>query len=421
MSFFKSPSFRIAMTHLLSKKRQTIVAMLGVTFGIAIFIFQAGLMSGFQTMFIEQTVNTSANIRIYNDVQGERPSLLDRFHDDGKTWNVVRNQKPEVEDPKLKNGKQLMDIISRHPDVAGVSPFIGSQAIFKLGIAQISGRVSGVEIEKENAIFSVEKYMIEGDLRKLETTPNGIILGEGLAMKLGAKVGDNMFVVSPKGIGLDLKVVGIHKSGIVELDNSRAYINIRNAQKLLNVDGSYITDLNIKLKDINKAKPLSLYFQEKFGYTAQDWESANANIFSVFKIQNMVTYLIIASILIVSGFGIFNILMMIIYEKLPDIAILKATGFKDKDIRTIFLTESLVIGILGGLLGLAVGYALQQIVGHIKMDVRGFVAMEYLQFNSSPAFFVFAYMFGLIATALAGYIPARKASKVDAIDIIRSK
>lgn len=421
MSFFKSPSFRIAMTHLLSKKRQTIVAMLGVTFGIAIFIFQAGLMSGFQTMFIEQTVNTSANIRIYNDVQGERPSLLDRFHDDGKTWNVVRNQKPEVEDPKLKNGKQLMDIISRHPDVAGVSPFIGSQAIFKLGIAQISGRVSGVEIEKENAIFSVEKYMIEGDLRKLETTPNGIILGEGLAMKLGAKVGDNMFVVSPKGIGLDLKVVGIHKSGIVELDNSRAYINIRNAQKLLNVDGSYITDLNIKLKDINKAKPLSVYFQEKFGYTAQDWESANANIFSVFKIQNMVTYLIIASILIVSGFGIFNILMMIIYEKLPDIAILKATGFKDKDIRTIFLTESLVIGILGGLLGLAVGYALQQIVGHIKMDVRGFVAMEYLQFNSSPAFFVFAYMFGLIATALAGYIPARKASKVDAIDIIRSK
>jgi lipoprotein-releasing system permease protein len=421
MSFFKSPSFRIAMTHLLSKKRQTIVAMLGVTFGIAIFIFQAGLMSGFQTMFIEQTVNTSANIRIYNDVQGERPSLLDRFHDDGKTWNVVRNQKPEVEDPKLKNGKQLMEIISHHPDVAGVSPFIGSQAIFKLGIAQISGRVSGVEIEKENAIFSVEKYMIEGDLLKLETTPNGIILGEGLAMKLGAKVGDNMFVVSPKGIGLDLKVVGIHKSGIVELDNSRAYINIRNAQKLLNVDGSYITDLNIKLKDINKAKPLSVYFQEKFGYTAQDWESANANIFSVFKIQNMVTYLIIASILIVSGFGIFNILMMIIYEKLPDIAILKATGFKDKDIRTIFLTESLVIGILGGLLGLAVGWALQQIVGHIKMDVRGFVAMEYLQFNSSPGFFVFAYMFGLIATALAGYIPARKASRVDAIDIIRSK
>jgi lipoprotein-releasing system permease protein len=135
----------------------------------------------------------------------------------------------------------------------------------------------------------------------------------------------------------------------------------------------------------------------------------------------MITYLIIASILIVSGFGIFNILMMIIYEKMPDIAILKATGFKDSDIRRLFLTESLVIGIFGGLLGLLLGYAMQKIVGGIKMDVRGFVSMEYLKFNSSPVFFVFAYAFGLIATAFAGYIPARKAAKVDAIDIIRSK
>ncbi len=420
MSFFKSPSFRIAITHLKSKKRQTIVAMLGVTFGIAIFIFQAGLMSGFQTTFIEQTVNTSANIRIYNDVKKARPSLLERFRTDS-SWKVVNNQKPKEEEPRIKNGLQIMNILERHPDVAGVSPFTGSQAIFKLGLAQVSGRVSGVEIEKENSIFNVEQYMIEGDLLKLESTPNGIILGEGLAQKLGAKVGDVMTAVSPKGVSLELKIVGIHRSGIVELDNSRAYINIRNAQKLLNVDGSYITDLNIKLKDVKKSAALAQELQAKFGYTAQDWESANANIFGIFKIQNMVTYLIISSILIVSGFGIFNILMMIIYEKMPDIAILKATGFRDSDIRTIFLTESLIIGIFGGILGLILGYTMQQIVGSIKMDVRGFVAMEYLRFNSSPAFFVFAYAFGLLATALAGYIPARKASKVDAIDIIRSK
>lgn len=421
MNFFKSTPFRIAITHLLSKKRQTIVAMLGVTFGIAIFIFQAGLMSGFQTTFIEQSVNTSANIRIYNDVQRERPSLLTRFRSKEGMWNVVRNQKPKDDNPRIRNGKQIMEQIEKHPDVAGVSPFIGSQAIFQLGLAQVSGRVSGVEIEKENAIFAVEDNMIEGDLRKLETTTNGIILGEGLALKLGAKVGDNMTAVSPKGVSLDMKVVGIHKSGVVDLDNARAYINIRNAQKMLRVDGSYITDLNIKLKNIDQAVPLAAYFQSKYGYIAQDWESANANIFSVFKIQNMVTYLIIVSILIVSGFGIFNILMMIIYEKLPDIAILKAVGFRDTDIRTIFLTESLIIGILGGLLGLIIGFAMQKIVGSIKMDLRGFVAMEYLKFNSSPAFFVFAYIFGLIATGLAGYFPARKASKVDAIDIIRSK
>lgn len=421
MSFLKRPVFRIAMTHLFSKKRQTIVAMLGVTFGIAIFIFQAGLMSGFQSTFIQETVNTTANIRIYNDVQEVRQSILELHNTNKNAWIVVRNQKPKDEDPKVKDGKQIMAIIEKDPEVTGVSPFIGTQALFRVGLAQASGRISGVDIEKEDAIFDVQKHMTEGNLLDLETSPDGIILGEGLAMKLGAKTGDNMVVTSPKGVTLDMRVIGIHKSGITELDNARAYINIRNAQKLLRVDGSYITDLNIKLKDINKAEIIAKHYHDKFGFKAQDWKSANENIFGIFKIQNMVTYLIISSILIVSGFGIFNILMMIIYEKMGDIAILKATGFKDKDIRSIFLTESLVIGIFGGLLGLLLGYTLQKIVGGIEMNVRGFVSIKYLKFNSSPAFFIFAYVFGLIVTALAGYFPARKASKVDAIDIIRSK
>jgi lipoprotein-releasing system permease protein len=218
-----------------------------------------------------------------------------------------------------------------------------------------------------------------------------------------------------------MKVVGIHRSGLTEADKSRAYINIRNAQKLLQVDGAYITDINIKLKDINKAGELAKEFKRKYGYPAQDWKTANANIFGVFKIQNMVTYLIITSILIVSGFGIFNILMMIIYEKMGDIAILKAIGYKNKDIKTIFLTESLIIGFFGGLLGLLLGFIMQKIAGSIRMNASGFITMEYLTFNSSPAFYAFAYFFGLVVTAIAGYIPARKASKIDAIEIIRSK
>jgi lipoprotein-releasing system permease protein len=135
----------------------------------------------------------------------------------------------------------------------------------------------------------------------------------------------------------------------------------------------------------------------------------------------MVTYLIIASILIVSGFGIFNILMMIIYEKMTDIAILKAIGYKDRDIRLLFVAESLTIGIVGGLLGLAAGFTLTRIVGSIPLNIKGFVTMEYLKFNSSPLFYIVAFTFALVATALAGYFPARKAASVDPVDIIRSK
>jgi lipoprotein-releasing system permease protein len=416
----KSPILKIALTHLLSKRRQTLVAMLGVTFGIAVFIFQAGLITGFQTTFIEQTVNTTANIRIYNEADKHRKPILEQ-HKKENEWVVVSNQKPKNEDPKIKNGYQIMNILEHDPEVAGVSPFLGAQAIFKMGISQVAGRVSGVDIVKENLIFKVGEYMIQGDILRLQTIPNGIILGEGLAGFLGAAMNDNITVISPQGTSLEMKVVGINRTGLTNVDNTRAYINLRNAQKLLNVDGAYITDINIKLKDIDKAEVLAAAYTQKFGYKAEDWKSANANIFGVFKIQNLITYLIIISILIVSGFGIFNILMMIIYEKMPDIAILKAIGFRDAEIRRIFLTESLIIGTLGGLLGLLLGFVITHIIGSIPMNIKGFISMEYLKFNSSPLFYIFAFVFAIITTALAGYIPARKAAKIDPIDIIRSK
>lgn len=421
MSILQSPIVKISLRHLFAKKRQTIVAMLGVMFGIAVFIFQAGLMSGFQMTFIEQTVNTTANIRLYNEANKNRPSIVSQLDSLKGRLLFVRNQKPKDEQLKIRNGKQIIELLEKDRNVSGVSPFLGSQAIFKMGIAQMSGRVSGVDIMKENILFNVQKNNTHGNIVKLQTIPNGIILGEGLAEMLGAKMGDNVNVISPAGVTLEMKVVGINRSGITELDKTRAYINLRNAQKLLRVDGSYITDINIKLKDINAAGELAKYYERKFGNKALDWREANANIFGIFKIQNMITYLVIISILIVSGFGIFNILMMIIYEKMPDIAILKAVGYKDRDIVKIFLTESLLIGIVGGALGLLLGFTMQQVIGSIKMDVKGFVSMEHLRFNSSPVFFIFAYIFALIVTAIAGYIPARKASKIDAIDIIRSK
>ncbi len=421
MAFEKSPIILIAIRHLLSKKRQTIVAMLGVTFGIAIFIFQGGLMTGFQSTFIDQTINTSANIRIYNEAKMDRPSVLSKVDSLKHKWIVIRNQKPKDDLPKIKNIYGILSILEKDKNIEGVSPFLGSQVIFKLGIAQYSGKAVGVDIMKENILFNVEKNNLQGSIIKLQTIPNGIILGEGLADQIGAKLNDNIIIISPAGVTLEMKVVGINRTGITELDKSRAYINIRNAQKLLQVDNAYITDINIKLKDIDKAEVLARYYEKKFGYRAMDWKEANTNIFGIFNIQNMITYLIIVSILIVSGFGIFNILMMIIYEKMPDIAILKAVGYRDKDIIQIFLLESMIIGILGGLLGLLMGFAMQKIVGSIRMNVKGFVSLEYLKFNSSPYFFMFAYFFALLVTAVAGYIPAKKAAKTDAIDILRSK
>lgn len=415
------PVLKIVITHLTSRKRQTIVSMLGVTFGITVFIFQAGVITGLQDFFIEKTINSTAHIHIYQDKNQKSPPVLLNVYDNEQTWISVPNIKSKNELPKLKRGLQIVEIIESYPEVTGVSPSLSTQAILKLGVADISGIINGVNIRKENRLFDLEQDMVSGSIIRLETVNNGIILGSGLAESLGAVINDNITVVSPGGVALQMKVVGVLDTGLRDLDNNRAYSSIRNTQKLMNVTGSYITDINIKLNDVDKAGVLAREFQSRFGYTAEDWKQANEGIFSVFRIQNIVTYLVIISILLVSGFGIFNILSMMIYEKMNDIAILKSIGYTDVDIRNIFLLEALIIGFLGGLIGLLFGFIISWITSIIPTNIEGFVSSEYLNINFEPAFYLLAFVFGLVATGIAGYLPAKKASRIDPINIIRSQ
>ena len=191
--------------------------------------------------------------------------------------------------------------------------------------------------------------------------------------------------------------------------------------KLMKVRSSYITDINVKVKNIDEAPALAIEFERRFGYVTEDWKEKNAAVFSVFKIQNIVTYLVIISIMLVSGFGIFNILTMMIYEKMTDIAILKAIGYTDKDIRLIFLSEALAIGFAGGTLGLVLGFVISFITASIPFKIEGFVTSERLNINFDPLFYSIAFLFALLTTAIAGLLPARKAARVDPLHIIRSQ
>ena len=419
--FTKRPLLRIAWVHLFSKKRQTIVAMLGVMFGVTVFIFQAGLLTGLQNYFIEKTVNTTAHVHIYNEVRTARPHVLSRYVDTNTQLLVVRNQKPRDEERKVRNGNQIIRDIEQDPRVEGVAPFLGLQGIYRFGMSQQAGTLAGVDIMREDQLFKVKDNLIAGDLLRMETLPNGIILGSGLADKLGATVDNSIIVISSKGVALDMKVVGISKTGITLQDNTRAYISLRNAQRLLQQSASYITDINVRLRDVDLAEPVAQEYQQRYGYRAEDWKAANANVFGIFRIQNLTVTFVIISILVVSGFGIFNILMTIIYEKMPDIAILKAMGYRDRDISRIFLIESLAIGSTGGLFGLLLGFAASKIISMIPLNIQGFVSVQYLVINFNPLFYLAAFMFALVSTTVAGYFPARKAARFDPVEIIRSR
>jgi lipoprotein-releasing system permease protein len=126
-------------------------------------------------------------------------------------------------------------------------------------------------------------------------------------------------------------------------------------------------------------------------------------------------------LLVVAGFGIYNILNMLIYEKMNDIAILKATGFSGRDVQQIFLSQAMIIGIIGGALGLIVGYFISWLISRAPFETEALPTIKTYPVNFDPVFYVIAVCFALVFTFLAGFLPSRKARKIDPVDIIRGQ
>jgi lipoprotein-releasing system permease protein len=409
----------IARTHLVSKPKQTIIAMLGVTFGIGMFIAMVSLMTGLNDFTEELTMTSSPHIHIYHDITESRESIISQLNPKGV--NVLHHQKPKAETPKLRNAVQIADRIRRDSKVAGVAPSISSQVFYNYGPVQLNGSILGVDIIEEDKLFSLSEKMKEGKIEDLKANHDGIIMGRGLAKKLNAKTGDRVVITTPQGYTMTLKVVGIFQMGLGAIDNMRSYANLSTVQTILEKDHLYITDINIKLNDLDEAKPIAASYQKMFGYKAEDWQTANATFLTGNKIRNILTYSVSITLLIVAGFGIYNILNMTIYNKMKDIAILKAMGFAGRDVKLIFMVQSLVIGLVGSMMGLAIGYMLSYLISKAPFDGGDFISLDHFPVNFDPRYYIIGIVFGVSTTALAGYLPSRKAAKVDPIEILRGQ
>jgi lipoprotein-releasing system permease protein len=410
-------SFEIARTHLVSRPKQTIIAMLGVTFGIGMFIAMVSLMTGLNDMTEELAMTSSPDIRIYHDVTLDRPSIAEEVNPTG--LNIVHHTKPKNETQKVRNAFKIAELIRKHPMVRGVSPQLTSQVFYNYGPVQLSGTVSGVDILEEDQLFDLKAKMKQGRIENLITNQDGIIMGVGLAKKLNARTGDRVVITTPQGFTMTLKIVGLFQMGVGTIDNIKSYANIATVQNILQQDKSYITDINIKLHDFHLAKDLAPEFQKTFTYKAEDWETANATMLLGVIIRNILTYSVSITLLIVAGFGIYNILNMTIVNKMKDIAILKAMGFAGKDVRQIFMIESLVIGFIGSLLGLGIGFLLSYVIAQAPFNGGDVLSIEHLPVNFKLKYYIIGIVFGVTTTALAGYMPSRKAAKLDPIEILR--
>lgn len=409
----------IAKTHLVSKPKQTLIAMLGVTFGIGMFIALVSLMTGLNDFTEELTMASSPDIHIYNDITESRASIADEENANGIT--IVHHQKPKKETAKVRNALQITEMIRRDPRVLGVAPTLSSQVFYNYGPVELPGNISGVDILEEDKLFDLRSKMKAGQIEDLLANNDGIIIGTGIARKMNVKVGDRIVITTPQGHTMPLKIVGLFQMGIGTIDNVRSYANISTVQTILQQDHSYITDINIKLIDLLQAKAIASEYQAMFGYKAEDWETANSTFLTGIVIRNIITYSVSFTLLIVAGFGIYNILNMTIMNKMKDIAILKAMGFSGKDVRLIFMIQSLVIGFVGSVAGLCIGYVLSYLIAQAPFDGGDMVSLDHFPVNFDAKYYITGIVFGVLTTTMAGYMPSRKAAYVDPIEIIRGQ
>jgi lipoprotein-releasing system permease protein len=276
-------------------------------------------------------------------------------------------------------------------------------------------------VAEELRLFKFADYVVNGNASDLKNVPNSIILGIGAAKKMQAKVGDVIQVTTVSGERFTLKIVGFFQSGIADLDKVQSFASIKTVQKLLGKPESYITDIQVKLKDLNQAPPMAKEYAKRFDIDAEDIQTANAQFETGSSIRSLISYAVGITLLIVSGFGIYNILNMMIYEKMDTIAILKATGFAGKDVQLIFMAIALTIGVFGGISGLIFGFSLSTVVSNIPFNTAALPTVKTFPVDFSSKYYFIAITFAIITTYLAGYLPSRKASKVDPVVIIRGK
>jgi lipoprotein-releasing system permease protein len=329
----------------------------------------------------------------------------------------VRNQKSIQYTEGIKNSAKIIDVLKNYPEIEAVTQQVNLSVFYRNGAMKINGSLSGVDVKNENKLFNTSDYMVEGSWDDLEFRKDGIIIGKGLAKKLVVGLNDNVSLSTADGIIKNYRVVGIIEFTIASIDDRKGFINISSARQLLSKNMGYVSDLQVKINDLNNAREVAQTIQSEVSYKVEAWQVASGQLEVGSQLRDIIAIAVSLALLIVAGFGIYNIMNMTVNEKIKEIAILKAMGYEGGDIVQIFLVQSMIIGIIGGVFGILFGAGISVVIDHLPFEIA---TLETYPMSYKASVYGMSFFFGFLTTFIAGYLPAKKASKVDPIEIIRA-
>jgi lipoprotein-releasing system permease protein len=348
----------VAARYLRAKRRQavigviTIISVIGVTAGVASLVIALSINAGFQKDLQDQLLGSQSHV------------------------NLVR-----VQNDGIENWQELMTRLEKQPHVTGAAPVMYGQVMASRAARASGALVKGVIPEYENRVSELLKSVKIGSAKALEPCAETdaacksgkalppIVLGKDLAETIGATVGSTIMVISPQGelspVGMmpkyqQFKVAGIFRSGFYNYDSAWAFIRLADAQRLFSLPEGVISVIEFKIDDLYKAEQVGNELEKAAGpgFLAKNWMDENRALFRALRLERVVTFLTIGLIVFVAALNILISLIMMVMEKTKDVAVLISMGAKRRQIRGIFIFQGVLIGVIGTVAGLILGYGI---------------------------------------------------------------
>ncbi|MBI3316750.1 MAG: ABC transporter permease [Candidatus Omnitrophica bacterium] len=411
----------LAFRYLLARRRQTVLMLLGFFFGSAAFVLLSGIMLGFRYYLVYQLINNDAHVHIQAREEFLTEHSLDASFYGMLTgrvfWNVPPSGKKDSD--LVENPQAWYERLEKDPRVVAYTPRLSTAVLFSKGKATATATLIGCDPKSQTQVTTLGDYVTEGKFDALALGGNQIAIGERLRKKLGVTLSQNVLVSVAEQKPVPFKVVAIFSTGN-QIFDEQAYGSLEDVQAV-NQTPNEIDEIAVRLVDYKSssavAKSWSLLSEEKI----ESWDQKNANIYSVFRIQDAVRFLSIGSIMIVAGFGIYNVLNITVIQKRKDIAILRSMGYTTRDIVLIFFAQGLALGIAGTTLGLLFGYAFSFFLETIRIGAGPLgIGVDHLIVSREFPIYLQSAFLALSSASLASILPAATAGKLTPIEIIRS-
>ena len=382
----------VATRHIKSRRRQTLFSIIAVSLAVGIIIIFMSMMSGYTSILIDSTTENQAHITI---MPKEGEDYIHLYHG-------------------LKNH------IYDQEGVVAVSSYFQGEAALQYKHNAEGVLLYGINPEDENRVVNRDKYMLAGEFTSIENPGSRIVLGYKLAKNLDVGMGDSVTAKVPGAGPTDFTITGIFQTG-TPVDETMAFVNLERLQDLYG-SGDVITGMGIKLSDAYAAEELANGIDRETGYDAISWMEQNAEILTLLETSEGMVYFFYIIIFGISGFGVANVLIMIVMEKVGEIGMLMAMGTSRRSIMLIFLLEAAILGMLGVIFGCVLGYVASAAIASITIPIppEMYFGMDHLPVVIELKNFISASVFALVINIIAGVFPARRASKMDPVEAIYS-